>query len=242
MFINKKEPNRIEFYSWSNEAEELTTMPVPSKSHISEMWKSKNRYIQENELIIHGQPGKPGGVPNLGLKHCIPYFDAMTAGYIQLLHCDIQVKQIDGRPELRWRSSLSPCQIRTKEEIDPKKGYSDAHFAWLMYWGLRTPEGWSCLITNPINRPELPFTVTSGFMDTDKYHAPGNITFHIQEGFEGIIPQGTPIYQIIPIKREEWVSEKNLNLRAEGQNDQKRKMNVFSGYYKKNKWQKKEYS
>jgi hypothetical protein len=242
MFNRKKEPSKIEFYSWSNEAEQLTEMTVPSKSHISEMWKSKNRYIEENKLVLHGQPGKPGAVPNLGLKHCIPYFDAMTAGYIQLLHCDIQVKQVDGRPELRWRSHLSPCQIRAKEEIDPKAGYSDAHFAWLMYWGIKTPEGWSSLITNPMNRPELPFTVTSGFMDTDKYHSPGNITFHIQEGFEGVIPQGTPMYQIIPVKREAWISEKNLSLRLEGQNDQMRKMNVFSGYYKKNRWQKKEYS
>lgn len=242
IFKNKNTEHKIEFYSWSVQAEELSKMPVPSKSHISEMWKAKERYLREGELNLSVAGDRGNGVPNLGLKHCIPYFDAMTSGYLQLLHCDIQVQIVNGQPELKWRSSLAPLQVRTKEEIDSPHGYYDKHYAWLMQWGLKTPEGWSSFITQPVNRPELPFTIPSGFMDTDKYHAPGNISFHIKKDFEGVIPAGTPIYQIIPIKRESWVSEKNLDLRHEGHFDQERKKNVFSGYYKKNRWQKKEYS
>jgi len=244
IFKNKSVENQIEFYSWSHQAEEITTMPVPAKSHISEMWKAKERYYgnEEKELDLRVTGDRGNGVPNLGLKHCMPYFDAMTAGYLQLLHCDLQVTQVNGQPEIKWRSSLAPLQVRQIEEIDAPHGYSSKHYAWLMQWGLKTPAGWSCLITQPINRPESPFICTSGFMDTDKYHAPGNISFHVKEGFEGIVPAGTPIFQIIPIKREPWVSVKNNNLREEGRFDQERKKNVFSGYYKKNRWQKKEYS
>lgn len=239
---NKSVENVIEFYPWTQAAEELSKMPVPAKTHISEMWKSKERYLREGILDLNTPPDRGNGVPNLGLKHCIPYFDAMTSGYLQLLHCDLQVKIVNGQPEIRWRSSLAPLQVRTEEEIDPSLGYYKKHYAWLMHWGLKTPEGWSSFITQPINRPESPFLIPSGFMDTDKYHAPGNISFHVKEGFEGIVPAGTPIYQIIPIKREPWVSVLNKDLISEGHFDQERKKNVFYGYYKKNKWQKKEYS
>ena len=33
----------------------------------------------------------------------------------------------------------------------------------------------------------------------------GNVPFFIKSGFEGVIPAGTPIAQLIPIKREKWV-------------------------------------
>jgi hypothetical protein len=65
------------------------------------------------------------------------------------------------------------------------------------------------LITHPINRYDLPFTSVSGLADYDVYPLPGNVSFHIKEGFEGTIPAGTPIMQIIPIKREDW--EHNIN-------------------------------
>jgi hypothetical protein len=241
---SKNIENQIKFYSWSQQAEELSEMPVPAKNHVSEMWKATERYYGNKDKSLDLRvPGDGGnGVPNLGLKHCIPYFDAMTAGYLQLLHCDLQVTQVNGQPEIKWRSSLPPLQVRQAQEISAPNGYSSKHYAWLMQWGLQTPDGWSCFITQPVNRPEFPFMCASGFMDTDKYHAPGNISFHVKEGFEGIIPAGTPIYQIIPIKREPWISVKDNNLRSEGRFDQERKKNVFSGFYKKNRWQKKEYS
>jgi hypothetical protein len=44
-----------------------------------------------------------------------------------------------------------------------------------------------------------------GIVDTDKYTAPVNFPFVINDiNFEGIIPKGTPIAQVIPFKRDPW--------------------------------------
>jgi hypothetical protein len=41
-------------------------------------------------------------------------------------------------------------------------------------------------------------------MDADKYSTSGNLPFFMKEGFTGMIPAGTPIAQLIPIKRASW--------------------------------------
>jgi len=44
-----------------------------------------------------------------------------------------------------------------------------------------------------------------GIVDTDKYFAPVNFPFVINDPkFEGLIPKGTPIAQVIPFKRDGW--------------------------------------
>jgi hypothetical protein len=44
----------------------------------------------------------------------------------------------------------------------------------------------------------------SGIVETDNYYSNIHFPFFIKEGFEGIIPAGTPIVQVIPLKREQW--------------------------------------
>jgi hypothetical protein len=49
----------------------------------------------------------------------------------------------------------------------------------------------------------------SGFVDTDQYDmSPINFPFFLKEDFEGTIKNGTPIAQVIPIKRDSWSLEK----------------------------------
>ena len=45
-----------------------------------------------------------------------------------------------------------------------------------------------------------------GIVDTDTYKASVNFPFVLNEPdtFEGLIPAGTPIAQVIPFKRESW--------------------------------------
>jgi hypothetical protein len=63
------------------------------------------------------------------------------------------------------------------------------------------------LYAQPFNRYELPFLTTSGIIDNDKVHLPGSLPFFIVEGFEGVIPAGTPYAQVVPFKRENWISD-----------------------------------
>ena len=69
----------------------------------------------------------------------------------------------------------------------------------------------------------------------------GRIPFYIKDGFKGLVKKGTPIFQIIPIKREDWTLEENTGLR---QDNIVRLDNVESsggGWYKSKLWKRKEY-
>jgi hypothetical protein len=49
------------------------------------------------------------------------------------------------------------------------------------------------------------FTIMPGVVDTDEYYAPVNFPFVLKDPkFEGLIPQGTPLAQVIPFKRESY--------------------------------------
>jgi hypothetical protein len=53
------------------------------------------------------------------------------------------------------------------------------------------------------------FTILPGVVDTDQYKAPVNFPFVLNEAdkFEGLIPAGTPMAQVIPFKRDSWQME-----------------------------------
>jgi hypothetical protein len=70
----------------------------------------------------------------------------------------------------------------------------------------------------------------------------GNLPFFLKEGFEGIIPKGTPIAQIIPFKRESWNLQKDAALVNESRLNSRNSDSVIFGWYKKTIWKKKSYT
>jgi hypothetical protein len=71
-------------------------------------------------------------------------------------------------------------------------------------WSIRTPDGYSALFVQPFHRESI-FAILPGIVDTDTYFAPVNFPFVLNDvAFEGLIPKGTPIAQVIPFKRESW--------------------------------------
>ena len=60
--------------------------------------------------------------------------------------------------------------------------------------------------------------------------------------FEGMIPAGTPFAQVVPFKRENWVSELGGKKEREKAQSDVAKMNtVFFDRYKKFWWKRKDY-
>jgi hypothetical protein len=60
------------------------------------------------------------------------------------------------------------------------------------------------MFVQPMHRESV-FTILPGIVDTDEYYAPVNFPMVINNPeFEGLIPKGTPIAQVIPFKRESW--------------------------------------
>lgn len=202
--------NLIEFYPWGTGAGATSPAPSPAKKNVAPYWKEMPRYhgAGDEQKVKDGTANRSNVF--LSLKHCMPYFDAMAAGYHYLLHTDLTVKLgSDGLPKLSWESPMEPAGDRVLKEMPVPHGHYQAHFGWQMHWGIQLPEGWSALFIHPINRYDLPFTTVAGIMDCDVYPLPGNVSFHIKDNFEGVIPAGTPIMSIIPMKREDWSHEIN---------------------------------
>jgi hypothetical protein len=79
----------------------------------------------------------------------------------------------------------------------------------------------------------------SGIVDSTILHE-GSIPFFIKKGFEGIIPAGTPILQIIPFKKDNWTSKVNSGLIQKSRHIATRSK-VAKSWYKNNIHQKKNY-
>jgi hypothetical protein len=86
---------------------------------------------------------------------------------------------------------------------------------------------------------DLPFQTLSAIVDTDKHDVPTHFPFFMKHGFEGKIPVGTPIVQIIPFKRQEW---KSVTDDYDKDSAAMFKETILvEDNYKKNTWEKKSY-
>ena len=239
----------IRFVPIGKVAATATQHPKPARSYIPEWWKGidsflggKADYLSDSSL-------------NTSVKHCMPYIDALTGGYIQELSSDVYIDisknskdefvikinhslQIPGLIPVRYRTYPKGSNIQRFPE-----GYYPIEFTWSENWIVDTPDGWSTLYTHPMNRYDLPFITMSGMVDTDRgrVNVDGSIPFYIKEGFSGVIPAGTPIYQMIPVKREPWKSDIEEYSEYRYFRDLPRLKKYFTGGYVKNIWHKKRY-
>jgi hypothetical protein len=97
------------------------------------------------------------------------------------------------------------------------------------------------MFCNPANRFDLPFQTITGIVDCDKYPGQVHFPFFLKEGFTGIIPKGTPIVQIIPIKRDSWKREHLKYDKNFSAIFFEKFFSTIKRSYKNNYWFKKEY-
>jgi len=190
--------------------------PVPAEKNIPEWYKQTNSYV--------GADKKPNGqgATTATIKRCMPVFDAITSGYIIESPADIYVsieeyeakdpetkELIEDIPNKKvqvfeW-ANFSLISFHPVEQalLHPAKNEHN-YPKWTNPWAIKTPIGYSTLFIQPMHR-DLPFTILPGIVDTDKYFAPVNFPFTINDpNFQGLIPKGTPIAQVIPFKRDIW--------------------------------------
>lgn len=221
---------KIKFIPKDQEIGELLEMPKPGAALVPEWYKKITQYISSDKLIVKDY------ATNVGLKGCVSYLDSFINGYMIELWQDIYVTKESGNIILNWTNVPDPIILRHPDQgsgVPRPPGFHNQMFNWNLQWGIKLPEGYSSLMTHPLNRDDLPYRTLSGIVDSDKYIGEGKVPFFIQEDFEGIIPAGSPILQIIPIKRESWKSEKSEKLLKERNKQQWLLRTRVSGYYKK---------
>jgi len=209
-------------FTLNNEDLKYVEIPKPAKNFIPEWWKKQELSINNHNPF-----------DNLSFKACVPFLDSLTSGYMMHTSQDIFVKIENENPYMSWPTSPSPIIVRdSRDNLPVPIGHHNTHFAWSTNFGFELPKGYSLLVTHPLNRFDLPFTSVSGIID-DSVPWSGNFTFWLKKDFEGVIPKGTPMAQIIPFKRESWKSERSEYLSEFAKIKAHEKSTILSGYYKK---------
>jgi hypothetical protein len=185
------------------------------------------------------------GTFNLTIKHCMPFLDSLTIGYMITLPYDLLVKKENGDPYLVWPIGVDhPPRLRNEPaalEIVPSNHYP-IEYTWNPCVTYKFPKGYSALFTHPLNRNDLPFTTLSGIIDGGySAYSHGNIPFYLKKDFEGVIPQGTPIAQLIPFRQENWKLKKKNGLLKVGDQNNTLSGSVIRNWYKNTFWIQKRY-
>lgn len=211
-------------------------IPKPASNYLPDWYKEMDSYLSGKKVPIGNGKGYAT------IKKCVPVFDAITIGYIIESPADIYVSIQNGAQHFQWADfnliefhpiEQAPKHPNVKPYMYPK---------WMSPWGIKTPKGYSTLFVQPFHRESI-FTILPGVVDTDTYMSTVNFPFVINDpDFEGIIPKGTPIAQVIPFKRDSWKSKLGSKKDIEKQKQNTRKLfSLFFDRYKTLYWQRKEY-
>jgi hypothetical protein len=203
--MRKKDSSRnIIFTDTLGVSKEL--QPVPAVSAIPDWYKNSDSYI-------HGKKEPLGnGQSSATIKRCMPVFDALSHGYFILTHTDVWISQreqeYEGKlqilPWFEW-AAFEPILFHPANQVSLYPTESKGNFPkWMNPWSIKTPPGYSTLFISPVHRNNV-FTILEGVVDTDTHFASVNFPMYLTNpNFEGLLPAGTPIAQVIPFQREPW--------------------------------------
>jgi hypothetical protein len=231
----------IEFRPHNKTTEIVVDPPVPASKAIPDWYKNLSIYRDKAVEC----PRHPAGDTNLTMKACIPVLDALVSGYIITLPCDVifvDPEQFNGNRVI-WDVSWKVITSHTAEQVGniAPVGHDPRPLKWEGVWEVTAPPGYSLLYTHPFYRFDLPFTTATAIVDSDKFSKALNLPFFIKDGYMGTIPKGTPIAQVIPIKRETWYSTiEKYDERSDYIFDSIK--TTFFRAYKNNWWTKKTYN
>ncbi|NNC72802.1 MAG: hypothetical protein HKN78_07985 [Sphingomonadaceae bacterium] len=156
----------------------------------------------------------PNGLPGLTAKACLPMTDAFSLGFVIPLPFDVQIVVPEDRVsiQLGWAPDVpfQPIEQHHPGQIGaPEPPFeSTMPLKFINPWRIKVPEGYSVLFTQPLSRPDLPFTCFSGFVDCDRFGTTVNLPFAWSGPIgEHLLRAGTPIAQLVPIRRDALIKQ-----------------------------------
>lgn len=246
---------KITFNLYPGDDPRILLSPQPASQFVPQWYRDGERFVnkEDGSLDIPNEELRSGG-----LKTCMPFLDSIISGFIQPLSSAIEITKNDGIGPIEYRYVVQDENGNYVEGPDlglinerdgmlghtmPRPaGYAQNHMVWSGHWGWKVPRGWSVIVTHPMNQFQLPFMTASGIMESDRFISGGNVPWYIKEGWTGIIPKGTAMYQIIPIKREKWIGIVPLTTVSKvGTFLAEKAREVPYGFYRDKLWVKKEY-
>lgn len=242
MWGKNKLINEIEFVALDKYAFEVCPKPFPASQAIPQWWKDASPYIKG--------PDNPDGKKiivkdlesNGSFKKCTPMLDLLSSGYIVPLWTDVQVRIENNNPLITWRTRKNVFELHNGQEVEVPLGYQKTQFKFLNQWVPKLPKGFSALVIACPGYPNSPFRTIQAIVDYDKTTHPLYPPMYLKENFEGIVERGTPMFQIIPFKRNNWQSK--FSFLEDGQqviNLDRDAKSVMVNNYVKRFWEKKTY-
>ena len=214
----------------------------PSSEFIPEWYRTAKSKKDDTKTELNPQNPR---ATNSTFKRCTPFLDAMTSGYTVFLTADVEVFENDnGDPAIFWRTTRNIITEHSSPQLEGlpiPEGYRPLVLKWHNQFILKVPSGYSLLFLNPINRFDLPFQTITGIVDCDNWNGTVHFPFFIKKSFTGIIPKGTPITQIMPIKRDNWEREHKKFDKDFAAISVEKFLSTIKRSYKSNYWIKKEY-
>jgi hypothetical protein len=213
--------------------------PTPAEKSLPNWYKETPSYLPEGfptDSSVHPVKGT--------IKKCTPVFDVLISGYMLYTPYDVIVSQINGNPYYEWYAPNSVVEFHPVEQAgNHPAAHSRSIPKWHNPWSIKTQEGYSIYISHPAHREDLPFTTMSAIVDTDKFNSPVHFIFTLKNpSFEGLIPAGTPMAQILPFKRERWEMKFGTEKDKEFADNQAWRLYKLKEFrYKYAWWTKKEY-
>jgi hypothetical protein len=205
--------------------------PVPAKS-VRPAWFRQLPGIDKSQLSATNN--------GLTVKRCMPFVDAMSAGWIIPLAAPVRLEiSEDGRTvSAGWEFDREMVSNHGSFQIAGSPYEPHPPMKFHNYWTIRTPKGWSCLFLPPINRPNGVFEVLSGLVDTDSYRSPVNFPF-VAVAPDGVysLEKGTPLVQVIPFRRADVGIEASIRPESTREGEEReqirRSTHAGEGWYKR---------
>jgi len=212
-------------------------------------WKDMPRYYSTADEMF-GQNLRDFST----VRNCPAISDSMNFGYTLYLPYDIYIDATEDdfikfyHKTPKYNSSNDDTneyigltnKTATSDFYIPE-GYTGPIIRINLLWGIKTDPGYSIFVTQPAHRFDLPLLAIAGVIDTDTFPAREAYNFFVKKGFVGTIKAGTPLVQVLPFKREDFVSQIIENDQYYYLKIMNKLTSTFTNGYKKFFWHRKKF-
>ena len=172
--------------------------PQPAARHLPEWLRQMPAHV-------------PSAEQTPTVKNCMPFLEAMTAGYLIPVPTDITITlELVGNLRVDVAGFDVPLvDVHSGDQLLGAPYSTTPVVKFRTPWLIRTPPGYSTLVLPPLNRFEIPFLPLAGLVETDTYYRqiafPTLCTMAL--GQQVKLTKGTPLVQVIPVPRDAWSSQ-----------------------------------
>lgn len=199
--------HRIEFFTENENL--LDFPPFPAK-------KAAPDWFKQMEPSIELPPGSarfPFGISkllrlsniNATIKRCPGVISYLSEGYLVPLWADFLVQIRGDTVYCAGSNDLAHASPHSKDmqynTMPLPDDYLKDSVKFINPWKVRTPPGWSVLLSQPFYHFEQRFTVIPGVIDADVYHHMHVNTFFRKGNRDHQLKMGMPFVHVLPFQR-----------------------------------------